>query len=170
MRQATQKWIVVGIVLIGTLTGCSAVRAPGFSVVAVRETERTDRAVVLGFTIEAVNPNDVALPLRRASYTLTLDGERVFSGSRIARATVPRYGRQRFELPAVVPADRIDPTRFDRPGDMPYTLDGTVQYQRPGRLAEFLFDINLRRPKAPLHLRGTLDLPGEPGKNTPTDE
>ncbi len=169
MQHARKIWIAA--VLAGFLSGCSSVRAPRFNVVAVQETERTDLAVVLDFTVEAVNPNDVALPLRRASYTLTLDGERVFSGSRIARATVPRYGRQRFELPAVVPADLIDPARFDQPGDMLYTLDGTVQYQRPGRFAEFLFDINLRRPKAPLHLRGTLDLPGgSSGKATPAAE
>ena len=168
MQHARKSWIAA--VLVGFLAGCSSVHAPRFNIVAVQETERTERAVVLGFTVEAVNPNDVALPLRRASYTLTLDGERVFSGSRIARATVPRYGRQRFELPAVVPADLIDPARFDRPGDMPYTLDGTVQYQRPGRLAEFLFDINLRRPKAPLHLRGTLDLPGGSGEAAPAAE
>lgn len=150
------------------LAGCSGVKAPGFRVVSVTETERSADAVVLGFTLEAENQNDVALPLERAQYSLRLDGDRVFRGSRVAGVTAPRYGRQVLELPVVVPADLVPPGRFDQPGEMAYVLRGEVEYQLPGRLAEFLFDINIRRPTAPLALTGTLDLPDGSGHEFPS--
>ncbi|USN98628.1 MAG: LEA type 2 family protein [Phycisphaeraceae bacterium] len=156
------RWSVLalGLSLVGLVSGCSGVRAPGFRVVSVTETERSAEAVVLGFTLEVENTNDVALPLERASYSLTLDGQRVFRGSRVAGVTAPRFGRQRLELPVVVPASLVPAERFDQAGEMPYVLGGEVEYQTPGRLAEFLFDINLRRPTAALGLTGTLNLPG----------
>ncbi len=142
------------------LGGCTAYDAPSFRVVSITERERSDEAVVLGVAIEARNRNDEPLPLQRARYALTLDGQRVFEGTRAARATAPRFGEQVLELPVVIPASALPPGQFDQPGEMTYLIEGTVEYQTPGRLAEFLFDSNVRRPKAPLSLAGTLELPG----------
>ncbi len=147
----------LGVVVAG-LVGCSSYTAPRFSVVGVSERERTEEAVVLDFTIGAENRNEEALPLDRAVYTLDLDGQRVFSGQRLARVTVPRFGEQQLVLPVVVPASLVPVERFDGGGEMRYALTGNIEYQTPGRLAEFLFDVNLRRPEAPLGLRGVLEL------------
>jgi len=147
--------LMIAIVL--TAVGCSSAVPPRFSVVSVAERERTDEAVVLDFTIGAENRNEEALPLERATYSLSLDGRRVFEGQRLARVTVPRFGEQRLVLPVVVPADAVPLSRFDATGEMRYELDGEIEYQTPGRLAEFLFDVNLRRPTAPLGLRGVLE-------------
>ncbi len=153
--------VAIPILLGVLLGGCSSVSAPRFSVLGVAERERTDEAVVLDFTIRAENRNDEPLPLEQATYSLTLDGRRVFSGQRIARVTVPRFGEQQLVLPAVVPADLVPPARFDEGGAMRYEFEGEIEYQTPGRFAEFLFDVNLRRPKASVGLRGTLELGGE---------
>jgi len=155
---------VGALVLLGLLTvgpsGCTRYQAPKFRVVSIVEQERSEQAVVLGFNLEAENRNDEPLPLERAVYSLTLDGEEVFRGSRIARVTAPRFGTQVLELPVVVPADAVPPGRFDAAGEMRYRLDGTVEYLTPGRFSEFLFDLNVRRPEAPIDVRGTLELPG----------
>ena len=145
------------IAIVLTAVGCSSAVPPRFSVVSVAERERTDEAVVLDFTIGAENRNEEALPLERATYSLSLDGRRVFEGQRLARVTVPRFGEQRLVLPVVVPADAVPLSRFDATGEMRYELDGEIEYQTPGRLTEFLFDVNLRRPTAPLGLRGVLE-------------
>ena len=145
------------IAIVLTAVGCSSAVPPRFSVVSVAERERTDEAVVLDFTIGAENRNEEALPLERATYSLSLDGRRVFEGQRLARVTVPRFGEQRLVLPVVVPADAVPLSRFDATGEMRYELDGEIEYQTPGRLAEFLFDVTLRRPTAPLGLRGVLE-------------
>jgi hypothetical protein len=157
----------LGLVLLAlctpALVGCSSHAAPRFEVLGVSERERTPEAVVLDFTIGATNRNEDPLPLDRATYALSLDGQRVFSGQRLARVTVPQFGEQRLVLPVVVPAQMVSPERFDAGGDIRYVLSGEIEYQTPGRLAEFLFDINLRRPSTGLDLRGVLELPGAGG-------
>lgn len=157
----TQTKTVVGAVLIGVsllVTGCGSYDSPKFRVVSVSETDRSDEAVVLSFGIEAINRNDEALPLERAEYSLTLDGVEVFEGTRIARVTAPRFGEQVLHLPAVVPASLVPVGRFEGSEAMRYGLRGSVEYQTPGRFSEFLFDLNVRRPKARLDLGGTLEL------------
>ncbi len=154
--------VALGLCALGGV-GCSSTVAPRFTVVGVSERERTDEAVVLDFSVKAENRNEDALPLEQTRYALLLDGKKVFDGSRIARVTVPRFGEQTLVLPAVVPAALVPASRFDGGGSMRYELTGVVEYQTPGRFAEFLFDVNLRRPEAGLGLRGTLEL-GESGE------
>lgn len=138
--------------------GCSRYRAPTFELVGVRELERTDDALVLGFTLAASNPNDENLPMRQADYRLIIDGVPAFNGMRSAETILRRYGKgQLIELPAIVPADRFDLSAFDS-GSIRYLLTGSIEYQTPGELAEVLFDSGVRRPKAPLRAAGTLDL------------
>lgn len=157
----THTSVLVGSLLVAVAmlaTGCNSYQSPTFRVVSVSETDRSEEAVVLSFGIEASNRNEEAVPLQRAEYSLTLDGVEVFEGTRIARVTAPRFGEQVLELPAVVPASLVPPGRFDENGEMRYVLRGTVEYQTPGRFSEFLFDLNVRRPKAHMDLGGTLDL------------
>ena len=154
--------LLLGLVGAG-LVGCSSHSVPRFSVLGVAERDRTEEAVVLDFTIGAVNRNEEALPLERATYSLTLDGRRVFEGQRVARVTLPRFGEQQLVLPVVVPAEMVPAGRFDEGGEMRYVLNGEIEYQTPGRFAEYLFDVKLRRPSAPLGLRGVLELPQAEG-------
>lgn len=144
-------------ILLAALPACTRYDTPRFRVVSITERERTDEAVVLGFTIEAKNRNDEPLPLQQARYSLELDGIRVFEGARLARVTAPRFGVQELELPAVVPLSSLPAGRFDEAGEVAYRLEGVIEYQTPGRFAEFLFDLNVRRPKAPIGLAGTLE-------------
>jgi len=138
--------------------GCSAYRAPRFDIVAVEERERTDEAVVLNFVLTAHNPNDRDVPLEQARYRLRLDGVEVFDGHRSAEAVIQGYGDQTIELPAVVPAERFDLSRFDGGADLTYELSGAVEYITPGELAEVLFDTGVRRPKAPIGITGEIAL------------
>jgi hypothetical protein len=116
-------------------------------------TERTDDGIVVTFTMLADNPNSVPLPLRDASYSVTLNGKPVFSGIRSAQATVRRFGTQTFTLPAAVPMAK------DAAGGMqPYVLHGSVKYLVAGALAETLFDIHVRRPSTDFRGSGIVDL------------
>ncbi len=147
---------------LALLPACSAYEDPGFQVIAVQETDRTEDAAVLTFTISARNRNEVPIPLREAVYTLELDGQTVFTGQRSAEATIRRFGAQTFELPAVVPAAVFDLSRLGSPGgdrpDLPYRLTGAVEYQTPGELADVLFDTGVRRPRAPIDLSGLIQV------------
>lgn len=159
--------------LMGTaalLTGCTFIKSPEFGLVGVEQTERTGDAAVLLFHLEATNDNKRELPLRRARYWLTLDGEEVFRGERTAEATVREFGTQPFDLPVVVRADRFDLSRLDASGALPFELSGKVEYLTPGRLADVLFDQGLHRPKAKISVRGMLEVGPEPaGSDTAGD-
>ena len=135
------------------LSGCSSTQAPGLVVQSAELTERTDAGMVITFTIVADNANDEALPLRDATYTVSLDGKQVFSGTRSAQATVRRFGTQTFTLPAAVPLDGPPPTGIE-----PFQISGRLKYLVPGALAETLFDIHVRRPSTYFHGTGTVDL------------
>lgn len=154
MITRTQTAYLVLLSLAGALlAGCSTYDAPTLSVVDARITQETDAGVVIDFGLDASNTNEFEVPLERVSYTLRLDGRRVFTGTRSAEATVRRLGTQRVTLPAA-----IDLAKFELPtGDVPYELSGSVVYVTPGEIAELLFDAGVRRPKAKFRHRGTLD-------------
>jgi hypothetical protein len=153
MQTPARLLLILGALL---LTGCSSYTAPAMHISDARLTDRTDHGVALAFVMEATNANPEPLPLRRATYSLELDGKRVFRGVRSAEATLRQKGTQLFVLPAGVAATDL-PT-----GVVKYRLTGDVQYVTPGAFAEVLFDTGVRRPKAPFVQEGTIDLSAAP--------
>ncbi len=135
------------------LSGCTKAQAPMFRAVGVREIERSNERSVIEFSIEAANPNKEPIPLRQVHYTVELDGVEVFSGVRSPEITLHMYSSHIFTLPAVLPVEAINSS-----GEVSYALTGTVQYIPPGRLAEVLFDAELKVPEANLELSGTIDM------------
>ncbi len=144
------------IVVLGAfaalLPACSGVVPPRFEAVGVRTGERTDEGLVLLFDLEATNDNPEPMQLQTAEYTLSIEGEEVFSGIRSPEASIRRFGTQRIELPAVIPFDRAIAS-----GSPAYRIDGTFSYLEPGRLAEVLFDADVRVPKTTLAVSGVID-------------
>lgn len=138
---------------IALLSGCSTYDEPTLSVSSARITQETSEGVVIDFTLDSANPNEFELPLERVRYTLRLDNQRVFTGTRSAEATVRRLGTQQITLPAA-----IDLSKFEMPtGEVPYELSGSVVYVTPGEIAQLLFDSGVRRPSASFRHRGVLD-------------
>jgi len=139
--------------LAAQLGGCNAgFKPPRFRAVGVTADEISPEGVVLRFEVEAENPNKDPMPLKRAKYTLTLDGERVFTGERSPEATVRKFGTQRFDLLAVIPFEGGAPV-----GETRYEIRGFVTYQSPGQLNEVMFDSQLKVPKAGLAIGGVID-------------
>lgn len=152
--------VVVASLLVG---GCSSYRAPTLMVTGAAVTERTDRGTVLGFTLDAENPNAVELPLREVRYTLELEGERVFEGFRSPEATIRRFAVQHVTLPAVVSA--ADASRLGlgaAGGPVRYRLSGTLTYLTPGEIEEILFDNEIRRPTVSFAEEGVVALTAAP--------
>lgn len=152
MRRAAAMSLAI-LLTLPVVAGCSAYRPPTFEAVGVREVERTDDLAVLVFTVRATNPNRKPMPLNRASYTVRLGDETVFSGVRSPESTLNTFDSNTFELPAVIPA-----ALSDRRGEIPYSISGHVVYRRPGALADVLFDANITVPEARLNLSGTVNL------------
>ena len=135
------------------LAGCSSYDAPRLAVSSVALGERSDEAVVLVFTLDAANSNDVALPLERVRYTVRLDGRVVFRGTRWAEATLRRVGTQQISLPAAVPLEQMPKTGRG----VPYRITGELIYVTPGEIAQLLFDSGVRRPSVRFSDDGVLD-------------
>lgn len=142
------------VVLAMASVGCSRYGAPTLRVAEARVTERTQEGVSIDFLLEAINENEVALPLKSIEYTLTLDGRRVFRGTRTPEATLRRFGVQTLRLPVAFPLER-EGARLA--GETPYRLEGRIVYLTPGELADVLFDARLYRPSVSFRERGRID-------------
>lgn len=147
---------VILLIVATLLTGCGHT-PPTFEVVGARLADRTPEGVVLEFDLDATNTNAEELPLRVASYTLSIDGERVFTGERSPEATLRRFGTQRITLPAAIRVD--DPGAADAltTGRHRYRLNGTVTYLAPGVLFDVLFDARIYRPSISFSDTGEID-------------
>jgi len=137
------------------LSGCTRYAAPTLRTAGVSVADETAEGLVLAFSLDASNPNDVPLPLRDVHYSLWLEGQEVFTGVRSAQATLSRKGTGRIVLPAVV---AIQPGRPAPSGVVRYRLAGSLVYQTPGEIAQILFDTGVRRPTAQFADAGELDL------------
>lgn len=118
--------------------GCGY-QAPTVEVKSASVIERTDHHTLVRLTIEATNPNTLALPLRRIDYTIGSGGA-TFSGVRSPEATLPPGGTRTITFPAVLPAAAVG-----NDGGA-YTLSGRIMYTTPGQIAELLFDTGVSRP------------------------
>ena len=162
--------LLVTAVLIPA-SGCVS-RDLTFELENVQQASVSEDGVVLQFELEGINASPDELPLGLVRYELILDGQLVFTGERVAEASVPAFGRQPFEIPVAVSRDDFDITRFDRTTEaIPYQLTGSAEYLVPGQLAEVLFDTGLRRTKAPISLEGAFEIT-DPGaaRQTPDSQ
>jgi hypothetical protein len=109
----------------------------------------------MSFTLDAYNDNEIPLPLRDVTYSVTLDGREVFRGTRSAEATLRRKGVQQLRLPAVI---AIEPGDSPPTGMQEFRLSGTLTYVTPGKIAELLFDTGVRVPSVGFATEGQIDL------------
>jgi len=151
-KRATRS-AVLGLPIV--MVACSGYQAPTFEAVGVREIERSDEQAVLAFRVEATNPNRDPMELGPATYTLSIDGNDVFTGVRSPQSTLHTFSSHAFELPAVIPSGIASST-----GEITYRIRGSVIYKNPGALADVLFDAEVIVPEAALNLTGTIDLGG----------
>jgi LEA14-like dessication related protein len=160
MRAAPAK--IALLVSLTTLSvGCSRFAAPTLKVVDARVAEQTAEGISVDFILEGSNSNGEEIPLQLVKYSLSIDGERVFKGERMAEATLRRFGSQRFVLPVAstwenLPGAGTEPTADGPPRERRYRLSGTLQYIAPGALAEVFFDTGVRRPSVSFATEGEL--------------
>jgi hypothetical protein len=144
------------------LTACSTYNSPKLSIAEAKVTERTDQGLVVQFTLNGENANEVALPLRLAHYSVYLDGKRVFTGDRSPEATLRRFGTQQLQLPAAIPLATAAAAQGGGGGVSHFRIEGELGYVTPGEIAQILFDAGVRRPTVGFSAQGTVDLNAVP--------
>lgn len=153
----------VGVLLLVLMTacgggGCAGHRDPALVVSDAALAETSDEALGLRFWLDLQNPNDEPLKLLRFEYDVKVNGRTVYSGARDAQATLAANGTRRLAVPAVVRFDQMDWNAAARPHRADYSISGSVQYVAPGEIAEILFDLGVRKPRAGFKGAGELDL------------
>ncbi len=146
------KTLLAGI-LACTLGGCTSTLPPTFTADGIRELESFDERTRVVFLTNAENPNREPIPLEQITYSVSLDGEAVYSGVRSPETTLPGYSSLLFELPAIVGSGVLSSGR-----DVQYAIDGSVKYHVPGAFAEVLYDADIKVPEAPMKIEGTINL------------
>jgi len=138
------------------LIGCSAYQAPAIRVGSTAITQRTDEAVRLEVPIVLENPNSESLELLSYTYTVTVNGIRVYTGKRSAGAALGPWGTSHAVLPAVVRYDQVNWPEGRVPPGSQWSIQGRLLYVTPSELAEILMDLGLRRLTVPFSGQGEL--------------
>lgn len=141
------------ILVCALLSACTFVKSPEVEHLGVREISLEEGRAVYGFRFRATNPNRDPIPLGEVTYTLTMNGEEVFSGVRSPQATLDAYGDREFEVPAV-----IDRTVVALEGIVDYRINGELTYIPPGRFAKELFRTRVSVPSVSFSEVGRVDV------------
>ncbi len=118
------------------VAGCTTYSEPLISVTNVAMSEETADGLVIAFTLQAANENDVAIPLRELRYALDLDNKRVFEGTRSPEGTIRAEGTHTMVVPVALPigvGSDNSAALPERPtGEHRYRLAVNLTYITPG--------------------------------------
>jgi len=158
-------WVMGGAsagvcVLLG---GCAP--TPTLQVMDATMIEASAEAVVVAVRVRATNIGDDGLPLRIASYTLSIGGKSA-TVTRSPEATLRARGEQEFIVPAALLLSASERAGM---ASAPFTITGSVSYVPPGRIADVFFEWGVYRPSAPINGGGTVNLAG-PVRDAPLPE
>ncbi|MHC4976801.1 MAG: hypothetical protein ACYTF7_09375 [Planctomycetota bacterium] len=137
--------------------GCASTKAPTFAIESFSVTERSDNAAVLAVNIVGTNNSATPLELREVVYTLSLPGQRVTT-SRDAQATLPVDTHLNITLPVVIDASTLESIEDT---DTPYSFRAKISYLRPGKFAEVLYDLGIKKASRSFAETSTLHVPAQ---------
>ena len=150
------RYVLMMLTATLCLSGCKvflALEKPIARVQSVTLDEQTEHGSRVLVTVELANPNDVALPLVDAQYTLLLaPGSRVVSFRDAPNRTLPSKGRQVITLPAALPVSGGGNLR-----GASYRVAGSINYEPPGEIRELLTEAGIPLPSSEFFGSGTLD-------------
>jgi LEA14-like dessication related protein len=135
--------------------GCSAlnVQRPSAAVTGVSVGGVNAEGFQLDVAVDVSNPNNVALPLTAADYTLGVGGAALLQGEANPRRSIPANGSLAVTLPVQVTFERLlaaEQAIRDSGGNVPYDLQAGLSFDTGAPLAG--------KVRVPLRHRGTLPL------------
>lgn len=155
MRNAS---VILSLTLIATLlAGCKvrdeireyrSVRVPTAEVIAVRVAERTSEGARMEIHVRLDNPNDVALPLTGARYSVNVAGGGSIAASARPNKTLPAAGSQVVVLPIALPQAAAGAS---------VRVAGDITYRPPGEIRQLLTESNVPLPYASFSNQGAVE-------------
>lgn len=128
----------------------SFVDTPQAQIIGARQVAQTSEGARVIATVDITNPNDIALPIARVDYTLTIEGKETFSFSETGNQTLTKKQVRRLELPAAFASDASLVGAS-------YTLEGSASFEPPGELRRFLTDSGIPLPKVTFAGSGVIE-------------
>jgi hypothetical protein len=128
--------------------GCATYRKPSVVVVDASPGTATDEAMTFDIHLDVANPNMASLRLMDFRYEIAIDGQPVFRGRRAAEATLASLDQRQLTIPAAVPFEAVGWNRNAPPHSARYSVTGSLQYIKPGQLAQILRDMGWPSPRA----------------------
>jgi hypothetical protein len=155
-RRSAAVMVFASAGVCALLSGCAP--SPTLQVMDATMIEASPEAVVVAVRVRATNTGEDGLPLREATYTVSVAG-RSATVTRSPESTLRARGEQDFIVPASI---RVTQAERAAMAGAPFTVTGKVSYVPPGRIPEVFFDWGLYRPSASMSGGGTVDLTGAP--------
>ncbi len=163
MGLAVRVVMLVGMIVAGlNVGGCKprevvpvVAKDPKLTVVSVVVERQTADGVALAITIDAENPNEEALPLMMARYTVKLDGGASVSLEESVHRTLPGSGTQKFVLTAALPLGKGE--TGEALWGRTCVVRGSVVYDPPGIVRRFLRETQVPAPTVSFHGKQVLE-------------
>lgn len=130
---------LASLLVFASLAGCSSV-SPTVEVESVQPRSGGPDGAVVAITLRATNPGPESYPLKRLDYTVEIDGQPAFTGSRSPEATLAPNSTRTIFIPAPF-------SSAPAPGAT-YRVRGKLEFTRPGQINELLYDSGLITPTA----------------------
>lgn len=145
------KFGSVFIVIALALTGCISALPPSVEVVGAEVVRQTPEGARLEVALVLSNPNDVALPLPQASYTVSVEGVGDFSSVDLPARVLGPKSAESVRLPAAIATDGRDLV------GLPWRASGNVRYEPENYVRAFLTESGVPLPLALFSGKGVLE-------------
>ena len=144
--------------------GC-AVQSPTTTVKSVTVTEQTTSGARILVTVEVENPNNIALPIPKAFYRMSLQDAPTFKFTAVQAVTLPANGKQTLTFPASFPINPDEPLEGRH-----YNLAGCIFYRPPGEFRAILDQYHIALPFSNFFASGNIaESPASPAATAQPD-
>jgi LEA14-like dessication related protein len=154
-RHLPRSGFVLGIIVLGVLSGCSMIGKPSAHItgVNVQDVKLTDATML--FDVKVDNPYTVALLMSNVDYALSSQGQQFLTGKAEVQGTVPARGSKTIGIPVRISyLQLINAVKGARPG-------ATISYKADMGLS---VDVPVLGPlRVPMSKDGELSIPSTPG-------
>ena len=143
------------LTLLCLCPGCGllwSVEQPRARVTEVALEDQSDHGARILVSVALSNPNDVALPLVNAGYTMRVNGASEATYADLPNRTLPALGQQIVTLPV-----GLSLGSGTSPRGASYLVHGSGTYEPPGEIRKLLTEARVPLPSTSFSASGTLD-------------
>lgn len=165
--KVSRRTLVLLFAMCLTTVGCSSHRPPTIAVGAARFTDASAEALRFDVDVDMANPNPEPLSLHTIRYTVTVDGQTTYHGSRSAEATLGAGGGKRIILPVIIRFEQRGWSAGTLPGTVSFSLTGSLEYSAPETEGSILLDLGASQPSTSFAGDGEVMLRGADSLSEP---